>query len=433
MRKEKFFCLCFLVFQVTTAWAQKIELEHTLALDGSMWGTEDQLRRQLSVEGKNIPEYFKLKALPSRKTVIQPPENKFFLNGEAHLFDKVKICIDPLLGLSRRDQMKFSSAFSILTNFLHPARIEGFEVFVENSRPSRGSFNACQLLIVRGRWDQFPYSSLQVQEDGFTEKWKNKVYAVFYQLNENTIPVVTIHPEIHLSFDEKAQEQYLSERDDQIYIDGRVLLNHEIGHLFGFQHISQDSAESLNPELTIMGQASEERDSESLENRFTFSKDLWRYWDYKQLSIYRQALYENKDSLRVVHPVCLIPGDHYTFAGPLRPQSDLRSADELGPVDLNNELLKPFVTLEWTQYFSLNSNSGFMINSNMSGQFALKRIDVSPRYWRPIFEFVVSRKKTNYEVLAMASSYRQKGETFMVRGEKLKKFFVASNLSQCSQ
>ncbi|NCN26068.1 hypothetical protein GW915_00700 [bacterium] len=282
----------------------EMQLEHSFQADGSSWGTDDDFRKALTLPEEQIPELFKTQIPKRNVTVADVRDVELakgrFQNNKAYLYKgDIRLCISSNLPEPNKSFQEAVETF--LDNVSAVAKEErpfGLKTVVVNEETDLAS--KCDLYIKRGSWDQFPYRYLP---DGGPKNQKSvleKVYGLYYRWNDTALPVVTLHPELIFSYD-PPKSLYVSQQGAKTYVDARVLFLHEVGHFLGFNHIEPDSSGFAFPEATVMGVHHEDRDERALSLRFKYAKNLWRYWDAYQTTIYRRVY------MREMSETCQLP------------------------------------------------------------------------------------------------------------------------------
>lgn len=271
----------------TSISASTIHLEHSLRFgEGSLWGTEGDLLAYLDYPSTELPTVFRLP---------WDHQGKFFANVADLPYARGRFIEDEVL-LSRQLLLCYDQRLTPLdADFF--AALEYFRLkLVGGQMEIRWHiFNpvtigaACDLLIIQGQWDDYPYRlmarSAHVMGANQKMSWQNQIFAIYLRASKNWTPVVVIPPDVSLRFN---QETYLMTQEDQLTMDGRVLLLHEIGHYLGLDHLGNISGGVGKSELTAMGLRYELRDQHSDQIRYTNNIQMWKIWDPYQIDIYRR-------------------------------------------------------------------------------------------------------------------------------------------------
>lgn len=412
--------------------AQQIEFEHSLTFaEGSMWSTEDGLQSALQVDKKDLPNIFFQKISPPLETQILTSEKNLFFNGKVKLYKKIQVCFDQKMGTKQVELAKLVQSFLGFTRFLFSSVNTDYRFSMEIVELDQAARRGCDIAFTYGDQKQFPYSRLETANHDAPKSWLNKVFAVFFQYDKDTLPIVAINPEVKIRFDYRPAS-YLSVENGQIILDGRTLINHEVGHLLGFKHISKLDSDSFSPELQVMGQHAEERNEQEVRLRFGSVKNLWNYWDYKQLSIFRQASALNQPRFSVKNAICLIPGDQFQFSGRLveaQPQ-DLQLQEDSSAPALFNSKEMPY---KFTRFFS-NDQFGFFVNSDFDTHrspglnFVKPKVEWGSDYWRPVFKLNVLKNFSSFQILHLSVGSFGQG---YLKTERVKSLAVAPQISDC--
>ncbi|MCB0342166.1 MAG: hypothetical protein H6626_08340 [Pseudobdellovibrionaceae bacterium] len=286
--------ISLLIFLAIPAAATEIHFEHTMNFaEGSLWGTEGEMAQDLA-DPKEWPALFKSKWSGQHRyvNVNEWPAAKYrFINDEIFVFDSVTICYDAQLSPLTEDFYLAQTNF--IKELFGPLATQGPQIHwrrvnLSIDQPAKG----CQLVVVQGRWQDYPYSFLK---PGLTpsEKtsWEGQIFGLYIRHSRDWVPVVVIHPDVQLSFSQ-TQSHYVLPGPGSIMVDGRTLLLHELGHYLGFDHSGRKSGGANRSELTAMGLRYELRDHRSNYLRFVEAKNLWQTWDSVQLNLYRQIWWE---------------------------------------------------------------------------------------------------------------------------------------------
>lgn len=290
-------------FLALSSGAADVHLEHSYFPEGSSWGTDGAFKGALNLPESDIPTLYKTPAIGNKPTFIDvskiPLARGRFLNDRAVLFKNIRLCLD--LELPQVDSFFLEAKETFLDNVAGKksnGRLLDLEVI--RVSPADEVIGKCDIIVVKGQWGKFPYRYLPDSSLTQHSSWLGKIYGLFYRWNENSIPVITVHPDIELSYS-PAGDRYVSETGSKLEVDGRVLLFHEIGHILGFAHINPDEGAYDYPEATVMGIDSNYRDQRGLKLRFELATNLWKFWDAYQATIFRRVLQ------RELNPTCTLP------------------------------------------------------------------------------------------------------------------------------
>lgn len=286
--------------------ASEIYLENSLfPVSGSSWGTEDDYVRALDLPDSEIPRRFQVKqkrnAVFASADAVRLADGRF-IGNRVVFYKHIRFCMDSTLP---NPNARFGAALESFLDSVAGTRANGrlFEISVLTVSAADAVNELCDILAVRGRWNQFPYRYLPDSKNpGMKPPLDvSRVYGLYYRASDDTIPVIAVHPDVKVSYS-PLNGHYLSQHGKHVVIDGRALLLHELGHILGFAHI-RPSADGLEyPEATAMGLDYSARDTRSIELRFRQAVDLWRYWDPFQTTVYRRLFQ------REMSPECNIPG-----------------------------------------------------------------------------------------------------------------------------
>lgn len=307
--------LSILLSTAINSWAYPhIDLEHSISPEGSLWGTEDSLLDNLNSPVGNLPHFFIKQQTGNRPISIQGAQrdSSSYTNGKIKVYRNFLICWDSRLGDPSQKLNHF------LTNL--SAQINGPTLATESPRfnPRLQVFSVpilpenCSLIFSKGSWQTYPYAKLaKLKRATDSAYWKNQVFAIFYQHNENTVPVVTTHPDMNMA-DASESNFYVTLKNQQVELDARTLLAHELGHALGFSHVRKGLLNGLTqPFATVMGETNIYRQESDIDRRFTLLTNIWRYWDQRQITAYRKALWGHANPLAKYGQVCLFPNEFY--------------------------------------------------------------------------------------------------------------------------
>lgn len=308
----------FILFFPLSLWAvtpQQLDFEHSFTraegtiwgVEGTIWGTESSLAKKLDVPENQIPEIYKTplqRPLPKRLPVQSPD---LFFNDQVVVYNQIVLCADSKLNLDIEELQKELNEWSLFFSRPDPLPTK-FQILLA---PWKGATANCDVLVLQGKKDEFPFKFYsQNQTDPESKYWENRLYALFYQLSEKTLPVITIDPDILLKT-RPDFTYYTQKQGNQVLVNAKILLLHELGHLLGFEHLGAKSSEIIDPNFTVMGKTNELRNKEEIQARFESSENLWMFWDHRQLSAYRKALWSDKPLQ--ANKSCYVPGDQITL------------------------------------------------------------------------------------------------------------------------
>lgn len=285
-------CL-FMLLMLKPGSAADIQLEHSVEREGASWGTDDAFRNELNLRASAVPALYRMPLVRPRPRYVDVRSISVskgrFVENRAALYRSLGICMDSTLPAV---DSALGNAVDVFLQEIAGQRAAAspLQIFFRQVDMRSVPFAECDAILVRGRWDEFPYRYLPDQRGGGAY-WEGRVYGVFYRHDLNSIPVITVHPDIQITFNPTGR-RYVGERFGRLEVDGRVLLLHEIGHLLGFAHIELQPLDDtmLHPIGSVMGQSNDQRVRELLKVRFFNSVDLWRIWDPWQVSVYRYFL-----------------------------------------------------------------------------------------------------------------------------------------------
>jgi len=248
-------------------------------LEGSSWGTEDALQRALQLNESEIPERFKIPL----EQALNPVDMKerlsakdLFADDRVFLYSKIRVCFFPeILSQIPASLVQTAKEFSH-SLVMREAKID-FEFKIGNRN--------CDLIFARGKWEEYPYSVVRPNESD-----DSQVYGIFWRSTQAQVPVVFVRPELKIDFS-KVGVPYLRHENNELLMEGKAFVFHEVGHLLGWDHLSSHSGSFQHPEATLMGLKASERDEHANAFRFWGAQDLWKFPDYFQSTVYKREWY----------------------------------------------------------------------------------------------------------------------------------------------
>lgn len=293
--------------------------------EGGHWGTRETEKEALMYElltknPEHISAIYKVKgqsnqgqpysvyksSYPARLKAQPNPFDGLFANAKVNLFSHILICYDQELRVEVDTLRQPLQEFSDRLN--GNAKKLSIEQKVVNLQ--QDNLQDCSVVFKRGSWSTYPYVRLpRLKEDQTADRLAQNFYAVYFQLEDDTIPVVSFNPDIALNFDMN-DPQYFKIIDEHIVeVHAPTLILHEIGHLLGFEHIPVNNSYAKLPEITVMGLHSPTSNllrqadfSRRIQLRYADGQYFSPVWDLRQTSIYRSALWNDPFSS---HSICL--------------------------------------------------------------------------------------------------------------------------------
>lgn len=300
--------LLIVYFFSVTVLSAEIEFEHSFSEGGgSQWGTEDSFNSELDLPESQIPVVFK--GLPKNK----PQRIEALIGGEKHkmLVNRSwEVCIDPHLGLQASVLDQFLKAKArILTGDFSSSSPELQTKVLEKDASSVGD-NECDVLLIQGKWSEFPYQPFQGLLK--TSGKKEQIFSIYYRFSEESRSVIVVHPDYRLTLGAELKPYIQFESN---LMDGEVLLSHELGHWLGFWHVDP-LADSMGPaaDVSVMGVASKVRNPLMIERRYFQTQKLSRFWERRQLNIFRSLFWFGRQP-RHQNDFCLVAGEKEVFPG----------------------------------------------------------------------------------------------------------------------
>lgn len=434
----------FVFLLVLKSQAAIIDFEHSIVFgegslwgtEGSLWGTEDSLTAQLNISDEELPPSFKVKSQPHWVDVATRPSSmisaKYFAFGKARFFNPLRLCYSADSGLA-------SSALTVaLDHFrwtlLGPlARPDLFKI-TERVVTDSDSLESCDLFFQKGNWDYFPYSKFTALRKTDAVFWKNQIYAIFYQKDLNTIPVITLHPDVDIFYDESGK--YVQQVLGKTVIDGRSLLLHEVGHAMGFKHMPADAGYSRElEELQVMSSSEKDPAIIDMSLRFVKSHRLWESWNMTHLLTYRQLLWKQRPMESWRFPVCFQVGEELSVSSSVedligsvsyskifRTGEDLQfvATKEFGWPVLKNTYFSPFQNLIYTHDLPDNSL-----------QFLGVEIQYMSTQWRSIFKFKALSPSPIFHIFAGRVVDNTPGGRMYSFGPWARRFKIVADPSEC--
>lgn len=273
-----------------------IELEHSISVQnggGSSWGTDGLLKSQIkNIEDHLIPTFFNQKKNSFSKSswieLENPLAKKYFRNSRIFLLSELNICFDESINFQTNSFLKavkeFESQLFFSQNKSNSSR------FKLSKFSSIQQSEKCDVLVIKGQKDVFPYSIISKYEKP-NDLFPQIVLGLYYQKTLNHKPVIVFHPNVEIDFSGQSNSYLrLPISHSKLQVDGRVLFLHELGHVLGLTHVHATNSKSLYIK-SLMGLDNDNRHPDEIRSRFYSRESMWQNLDLIQSKIYRAIDY----------------------------------------------------------------------------------------------------------------------------------------------
>lgn len=409
MRILKIILLCSL-----SAGAAIIDFEHSIVFqegslwgtEGSLWGTEDSLVKKLDISNKDLPSIYSVPVqaqwIDIHDKVWPRLAKSYFKDGKVRLFKRLSICYSQSANLSSPELTEALDKFRL--SLVGPG--SDFLQISESTVVDESNLKGCDIFFQKGRWSEFPYSRFKTLLTHNKNFWLNQIYAIYYQRDQSSLPVVTIHPDVQIHYDSSGK--YVQQIQGKTLVDGRSLILHEIGHALGFQHMPLSKNRYLS-ELTLMNASTDSPRYLDLELRFIKSYRLWETLEMTQASMYRKVLwsFNREEPIFLDKPMYLQVNETFSLAGPVLdlPENTHKYGSEwIGKEELRIQSLPnalPFFPFKSELVTSFGATDLFYFH-NLTDPESIELQNVEIQYmvsnWRPVFHFRAKKTSSQFNL-----------------------------------
>ncbi|MBY0471459.1 hypothetical protein K2X30_09855 [bacterium] len=306
-------------FSSWTVKAAEIQLEHSY-FEGGGWGTDGMIQKKLDLPMTKLPALYRTKTLRPKPVPfkIEPTGDgtEYFVNDTALIVRDIQICFEKDL-LPTPEQFEEAKELFLtkMSGPKGPNRLMSMSIIA--LEPNHSNIQECDVAVVRGKWDAYPYNFLPDEGTG-PLGIPSKVLGLYFKADRDSMPVITVHPTAQVHYDGLRGQYVDGYSKEDFSLDGRVLILHEVGHFLGLAHVKYSVPRLFRgEELSVMGLDFDNRSAEVIAGRFVNGVDIWKHWDLIQTSLYRSAFWAvqtkvpTRKSVSLSPRACVFPEEHF--------------------------------------------------------------------------------------------------------------------------
>lgn len=314
-----------------------IRLDHTFMSfgndnGGSSWGTDDTLMSQVDISESELPAVFKLpltrpvpKSFKFEQWSVQNAH--YFINNSIYVYDSINLCLDSKIQVTAGFNEALDLFLEHMIDVQNPRQKMNFQILpVETPVTDPRKVSSCDILMMFGSSTEYPFSHIKNSDTLVSGKIPQLLLGLYYRHSNINLPIIVFNPSIKFDFDSDFIPYIERNEKNEVVVDGRTLVFHELAHALGLDHIHVSGAINAWKASSIMGTFDIERFGTAYQQRFSSRSRVWKSWLLKQTSLYRHIFHRSKEDPNFNNEVlkleknklfisaCVMPGERVSLA-----------------------------------------------------------------------------------------------------------------------